>query len=222
MIGLAWLAWRRQRWAVLITLGVVLFYAFSASVRTPALMEMAWHAGAFADPAFVLPIGFGACWAAPLLAREQQNGTVDLAYTQSVTRAGWLVAWIAPVLVSAILGTLAVDVALRRLIEPGELAAWDFRAYEPMLLTVGWVVCAVAMGLCVGAVVGRTVPAMAATVVGILALPYVLRIVLLVGRQADSRVEVFVEGFAVSVLAALTAALLVGAFGWMIRRVPRS
>ncbi|SHN47505.1 hypothetical protein [Cryptosporangium aurantiacum] len=219
MIGLHRLAWRRQRWAVFVALLVVAFYVWGATVRSPEFAALAWRAGSFAEPWYVLPIGFGACWAAPLLAREQQRRTVDLAYTQSVSRAGWLLTWIAPVLIVAAVATTSVYVAFAYVIEPGVYSAWGIVTPEDIPFAVGMVLLAVAVGLFAGAVFGRTVPAVAAAVAGILAVPYPLRIVAVL--MAATETDTF-PWYVVLDTYLAAAVLLAGTAWWMIRRVPRS
>jgi len=220
MSGLGYLSWRRQRWMVLAALALVAFYACTAAVRSPLLAGMVMRAGAFVEPGLVLPLFFGACWAAPLLAREQQHGTVDLAYTQSVSRLAWLVAWVAPVLVAAVAAAVAISVAFELLIEPGESYAVWYGGLAEAPARIGYVLLAVSIGLFAGAVIGRTVPAVAATVAGFLTLPYAVRIAVVGG---DFRVEPagwWKYWFDLVPTGGTAAVLLVAAAVQMTRRVP--
>jgi hypothetical protein len=121
----------------------------------------------------ILPAIIGAFWGAPLLARELEHGTHRLAWVQSVTRTRWLVVKL------AIVGTVAVTVTavlsltftwwsapsdqLGSRIVPGTFAQ---RGVAP----IAYAAFAFVLGVAVGAVIRRTLPAMAATLAGFLAI----------------------------------------------------
>ena len=104
---------------------------------------------------------------APLLAREFEQGTHRLVWTQGITRRRWLASKVAAALALAlvtvtILGavTLPWTLLLTR-VEP----AWDrFDLYTPALAS--YMAFAVAVGLAAGALLGRTVMAMAVALAG--------------------------------------------------------
>ncbi len=108
----------------------------------------------------------GAFVAAPLVARELESGTHRLAWTQGVTRGRWL-------LVKVVLVTLPL-VAVAALL--GWLEARQLDVFGPGVnrfdifdqqapVTAAATLFALALGFAVGAVVGRSVPAMAITLV---------------------------------------------------------
>ena len=222
---LTWLSARQLRGVALLTLTLIAAYA--VVVAGPRrLADLYQSMAAFASPMYVLPILFGAGVAAPLLAREQQRGTVDLAYTQSMPRGWWLTARILPTLGLAVLATLGVRAAFS--VPPGNyLNAESGLSSLPGALAAVLFTCA--LGLCAGAVLGRVLPAVAVTVTGFL-LTWTTGLRPLVElfapfpdgpsyyREEFERVgRVFVV-----VLLVLAGILLAATVGWMTRRVPRS
>ena len=93
-----WLTWRQHRIQVLSTLGflvvlgvVLLVHGLSADGLTgAALNERFAPVYEIVSWLPVLPVLFGAFWGAPVLAREFEQGTHKLMWTQSVTRRQWL------------------------------------------------------------------------------------------------------------------------------------
>ena len=110
----------------------------------------------------------GVFWGAPLLARELESGTHRLVWTQSVTRSRWLITRLAIVgLATAMLAgllTLAITWFYRDIdpLASNRYAVFDARDVVP----IGYAVFAFALGVLLGAIIRRTVPAMAATIVG--------------------------------------------------------
>jgi hypothetical protein len=118
------------------------------------------------DPlAQVVPALFGIFWGAPLLAREFETGTYRLAWTQSVTRTRWLVTKLAVLGLSTIvlagLLTLTITWWYRSLdvLDTNQYAVFDRRNIVP----IGYAAFAFVSGVLFGAVIRRTLPAMAAT-----------------------------------------------------------
>ena len=114
----------------------------------------------------VLPALAGAFIGCPLVAREIENGTHRLAWTQGVTRLRWLtvklVLVFAPLLaIAAAAGILEIVLLDQRGPDVNHWAVFDQQA--PM--TVASTLFALALGVAIGAVVGRSVPAMAVTLV---------------------------------------------------------
>jgi hypothetical protein len=115
-----------------------------------------------------VPLLFGLFWGAPLLAREFEDGTHNLAWTQGVTRIRWLnhtVLW--PLLAAAGWGAaMAALVSWWRSPQnavgaPVRLATFTFDIQG--ILPVAYAVFAVALGIAAGALFRRVLPAMAAT-----------------------------------------------------------
>jgi ABC-type transport system involved in multi-copper enzyme maturation permease subunit len=118
----------------------------------------------------VLPALAGAFIGAPLVAREIENGTQHLAWTQGVTRMRWLLTKLALVFVpllaaAALIGY--VEVVLLN-VQGSQVNRWDvFDQQTPVVPAATFF--ALALGVAFGAVIGRPVPAMAATLVSFVA-----------------------------------------------------
>jgi hypothetical protein len=120
------------------------------------------------DATMAVPLLFGLFWGAPLLAREFEDGTHSLAWTQGVTRIRWLnhtVLW--PLLAAAGWGAaMTALVSWWRSPEnaagaPVRLATFTFDIQG--IMPVAYAVFAVALGIAAGALLRRVLPAMAAT-----------------------------------------------------------
>ncbi|MFL6136772.1 MAG: ABC transporter permease subunit [Frankiaceae bacterium] len=118
----------------------------------------------------LVPALLGIFWGAPLLARELETGTFRLAWTQSVTRSRWLtgkllLAAAATALVAG-LASLTVTWWLRApdLLDASRFSPPEFD--ERGVVAIGYAVFAVMLGALAGAVIRRTLPAMAATLAG--------------------------------------------------------
>lgn len=113
----------------------------------------------------VAPALIGLFWGVPLLARELESGTYRLAWTQSVTRSRWIVTKLA-------VGALAT-VVLSGLLTLA--ITWWYRSLDPLasnrymifdrrdIVPIGYALFAFASGALLGAIIRRSVPAMAAT-----------------------------------------------------------
>lgn len=122
-----------------------------------------------------LPAAIGMFWGAPLLARELELGTHRLAWTQGVTRTRWLAIKLGLLGAAAAVVTgvftlvftwwsLPLDVGGNRI----GTANFGQRGIVP----VAYALFALALGTLVGAVVRRTLPAMAVTLVGFFAVRF--------------------------------------------------
>lgn len=190
-----WVAWRQFRTQALVTL--CLLTAFAVLVlMTGAHLHHVYdalggsHCGSQGDcqslsgqdkaladllgPALLaIPALIGMFWGAPLLAREIESGTYRLAWTQSITRRRWLSVRI------ALIGGAALAVA--------GLASWlvswwfapldavNMNRFDPSAFTargivaIGYAGFAFALGVALGGLIRRTLPAMAATLLGFVA-----------------------------------------------------
>jgi hypothetical protein len=120
----------------------------------------------------VLPALIGIFWGAPLIARELDAGTHRLVWSQSVTRTRWLAVKLGLVglaaVVAAGLGTLAVE-WWSNPIDKAAAAADDISRIEPLLFgargiaPMGYAAFAFALGVTLGMLIRRTIPAMALT-----------------------------------------------------------
>jgi ABC-type transport system involved in multi-copper enzyme maturation permease subunit len=116
---------------------------------------------------YIVPALIGIFWGAPLIARELETGTHRLAFNQSITRTRWLATKLAVIGIAAAatagLLTWAVtawahhiDHATGNMIRPQYFAA---RGIVP----IGYALFALALGVTMGMLIRRTVPAMAVT-----------------------------------------------------------
>jgi hypothetical protein len=119
---------------------------------------------------FALPLLAGMFWGAPLIAREFETGTYRLVWTQSVSRLRWITTKLVLVLGATAAATIALSL----------LAVWAFQPLIPVLgnrFRGGWfdvqgivpaayMLFALALGTCMGAIWRKTIPAMATTIVG--------------------------------------------------------
>jgi ABC-type transport system involved in multi-copper enzyme maturation permease subunit len=124
------------------------------------------------------PAVIGIFWGAPLIAREFEAGTFRLAWTQSITRTRWLAVkltltglaamaitealsfmqawWAAPIGQAA---RLATDSAFPLGMGPFSLLVFDAHGITPL----GYAAFAFTLGVTIGVLLRRTVPAMAIT-----------------------------------------------------------
>jgi len=116
---------------------------------------------------YVVPALIGIFWGAPLIARELETGTHRLAFNQSITRTRWLATKLAIIgtATAATAGLLSwavtawahhIDHAAGTMIRPQYFGA---RGIVP----IGYALFALALGVTVGMLIRRTVPAMATT-----------------------------------------------------------
>ncbi len=187
-----WVAWRQFRTQALVTLG--LFAAFTVLVLVTGLhlrdiysslggahctarsdcTGLPTHGKVLADllgPALLaIPALLGMFWGAPLVARELESGTHRLAWTQSVTRRRWLSVRVALVAVAGIAVAGLSSWLVSWWFAP--LDAVNLNRFDPGVFTergvvaVGYAAFALALGVAAGALMRRTLPAMAATLLG--------------------------------------------------------
>jgi hypothetical protein len=190
------LSFRQQRWEViLVALGTAIAAAamlwFTVQLRELAAAHPGCVGGdpatgctAIADQleslqstgqrllylSFVAPFGMGILLGAPLVAREIDGGTAQLAWTLSRSRFAWLARRVAFVLLVTVvlLGVLALTSEfLAAALQPGADLGHDFA----WIGRRGWLIIArgvgaLLIGLLVGAVIGRVLPAiLAATLI---------------------------------------------------------
>lgn len=115
----------------------------------------------------VIPGIIGVFWGAPLVARELETGTYRLAWTQSVTRTRWLVVKLAVIVVAsmAVAGLLSLIITLWN--RPHDRASLDaFSTFDARdIVPIGYAAFALALGVTVGVLIRRTLPAMATVAV---------------------------------------------------------
>lgn len=179
---MVWLTWRQHRIQVLIAVaflvvvgGLLLFHGLRSAdlavgagqrdVRFDQFVQVSrlliW---AIAPPALV-----GLFWGAPVLAREYERGTNRLAWTQSVTRRGWLgvklvglgaAVTAAGLVFGLVMSTWADGFADLRLAAP--LANQDLFVATGVVPAAWWLFTFM-VGVAAGAVTRKLLPAMAVT-----------------------------------------------------------
>ena len=120
----------------------------------------------------LLPLLFGVLLAAPF-ALELEQGTYRLVWTQGITRTRWVTVKLCLLVGAAIVTSLALTALLTwwrtpldHLDGPFAPHGFDFEGTAPLAYTVF----AVALGLAVGTLLRRTIPAVAISLVGFLVL----------------------------------------------------
>jgi hypothetical protein len=194
-----WLTWRQSRAALATTAAALALLAAVLAVTGPGIADdystgvagcggncadfiqrfFAGNQGGFLAATavvLVLPALIGLFWGAPLITRELEAGTHHLVWTQSITRTRWLAVKLAlaggAVMVAAGLASLAVSWWAHPL---DKASGESFPRMAPLLfdtrgiVPIGYAAFAFALGVTVGMLVRRTLPAMALTLVAFLA-----------------------------------------------------
>lgn len=191
---MAWVTWRQHRLQVLAGLGVLLGVAVAALVASFPI-EAAYHrqalssclppatksgcdlivrhfqsefSGAVRGARFLiaLPAFVGVFVGAPLVAREFEQGTYRIAWTQAVTRRRWLVWKTGLLALAAAAGGLVLSAIVMWWRQPfdtvgGRMSPDGFEIEG--VVVPAYAVFALAVGVLAGTVVRRTVPAMSLT-----------------------------------------------------------
>jgi ABC-type transport system involved in multi-copper enzyme maturation permease subunit len=134
----------------------------------------------------VLPALIGLFWGAPLITRELEAGTHRLVWNQSITRTRWLAVKLGLTGLAAVTAAGLGSLAVTWWSSPIDKSAADqFARMEPLLfgargiVPLGYAAFAFALGVTVGMLVRRTLPAMAITlavfVVVQIAMPLLVR-----------------------------------------------
>jgi hypothetical protein len=185
-----WLTWRQFRAQAAAVYVAVIAFAVTLAITGARLVDLArdypeavfdqltridrflYNAGLVALA--IAPAVIGAFWGAPMVARELEAGTHRLVWSQTVTRTRWLVTklGIAAVAAAVVVGVLTLAVSWWA--KPLDGTTGTTRGSLPTRLTpvafamrgiapVGYAVLALVLGVAVGLVLRRTLPAMAVT-----------------------------------------------------------
>jgi hypothetical protein len=122
----------------------------------------------------IAPAVIGLFWGAPLIARELETGTSALAWTQSVTRTRWLAIKLAVGGVTAMVVTEGLCLLQSWWATPVNRAVGDGlylvgNQFSPLVFAthgitpLGYAAFVFTLGAAAGALIGRTIPAMAVT-----------------------------------------------------------
>src|SRR5580693_4326426 len=195
VIAMSWVVWRQYRAAAAITAALIAAFA-ALVVVTGVQAASQWHSalgactasrscgnlssstlflGSHAIGFLVImtlgvPAVLGILAGAPLLAHEFETGTNQYAWTQSVTRRRWLAVkagWL-------LLAAAAIGGIVSALVTwwSGPDNALQANAFDPGrfdimgIVPVGYAVFATALGITAGALLRRTLPAIAVTLAG--------------------------------------------------------
>lgn len=186
---MTWLTWRQFRAQASTVTALVAALCVVLAVTGPRLADLAHRNSNVYDlltrtdrnllyagvvVLALAPALIGAFWGAPLVARELETGTHRLVWSQSVTRARWLRHKLGVTVGAAALVTGALTLAVTWWSEPIDGALSSAHGNLPSRMTpvsfamrglapVGYTVFAVVLGATVGAVLRRSLPAMAVT-----------------------------------------------------------
>ncbi|HEY5438060.1 MAG TPA: ABC transporter permease subunit [Acidimicrobiales bacterium] len=186
---MTWLAWRQFRTQAIIALGVaavlavfVLFtgphlhHLFETVVRhcakhndcnpvTSNFRRLGHWGNALSILVILVPALIGVFWGAPLIARELEGGTFRVAWTQSVTRMRWATTKLAVVGLASV-----VTAGLFSLLVTWWQSPYDSLSRSPYstfdsrdVVPLAYAAFAFALGVALGCVIRRAVPAMAST-----------------------------------------------------------
>ncbi|MDH6144908.1 hypothetical protein P3T35_006957 [Kitasatospora sp. GP30] len=149
-----------------------------------------------------VPVIIGVFWGAPLVARELETGTHRLVWNQSATRTRWLAVKLGLVGLAAVAATGLLTLAaswwyapIEQAIVHGHGAAGYSARLSPTMfdsrgvVPVGWAAFAFALGVAVGIVLRRTVPAMATTLAAFAVAEGVISVLVRPMLVAPSRVS---------------------------------
>jgi ABC-type transport system involved in multi-copper enzyme maturation permease subunit len=151
----------------------------------------------------VVPALAGLFWGAPLIAREFENGTHRLAWTQSITRTRWLATKLAVVGTVSVLVTAVLSLLVTWWSSPIDRAHQDRFGSglfgERNVVPLAYAAFGFALGALAGTIIRRTIPAMATTMVAFLAVrlafTYAVRPHLLTPRHDALAIDPATMGF---------------------------
>jgi len=115
----------------------------------------------------VVPLVIGVLWGAPLVAHEMETGTTQFTWTQGITRNRWLLVKVAMLLLTSALVAGAVSALITFWSGPvnamrGDQFSGNFFETQG-IVPIGYAVFATALGIAAGALLRRTIPAIAVT-----------------------------------------------------------
>lgn len=178
---MTWVLWRQHRYQLLtLTALLVTFAAFmlftgshmyhaTRGLRAAGSYESMYWQPYLVPILLVLPAFIGAFWGVPLIAREIEQRTLSFAWTQGVSRRRWTLAKVGSVIGTMLVAGLCYAAIVAWWTEP-LVATLNYRRMLPGffdlggIVSVGYIVFAVALGIALGQLIVKTVPAMAATI----------------------------------------------------------
>lgn len=119
----------------------------------------------------VIPLLLGIFYGAPIVAKEIEDGTHNLAWTQGVTRRQWLLSNVGCMLLAAAVWGTLLSVLVSWWRGPENALGSRFDTFDIQgIVPIAYAVAAVAVGIAVGALVRRLLPAIAITLAAFLTL----------------------------------------------------
>jgi hypothetical protein len=191
-----WLAWRQFRAQAYVAAGVLIAVAIAFLLTGPQLVHsydtivLTCRAHGDCSPVLasflardhllrdlalaviLVPALVGIFWGAPLVAREMENGTFRMAWTQSVTRSRWIAIKLGVVATAVMAAAGLFSLMITWWSSPFDtinsdpFSVFDLRDIVP----VGYAAFAFALGVTMGVLIRRTIPAMVATLVAFTAI----------------------------------------------------
>jgi ABC-2 family transporter protein len=128
----------------------------------------------------VLPALVGLFWGAPLVTRELEAGTHRLVWNQSITRTRWLAVKLGLVGLAAMIAAGLGSLAVTWWSSPIDKTATNFPKMAPLLfdtrgiVPIGYAAFAFALGVTIGMLARRTLPAMAITLAVFVAVQFAM------------------------------------------------
>ncbi len=224
MIWLTWRQFRLQTWAALVALAALAIVlaatapGLSELYRTSGLSACEAECGPLADSfisqvmagatgrlywlgigvMYVLPAVIGVFWGAPLVARELETGTHRLVWSQSVTRGRWLAVKLAVVGLAGMATVGLFSLAVTWWAGPIDSASTNRLLPEVFatrgIVPIGYAAFGFVVGVTVGTLLRRTVPAMAVTLAVVaaaqLVMPFVVRPHLIAPEQLSAPLDI--------------------------------
>jgi hypothetical protein len=187
---MTWVTWRQYRYqgalaaALLAALAVLLLIsglhaaqvwhsALAGCMKDNSCGNLSLSNGAFTAlvaATWAVPLLPGLFWGAPAVGSELETGTNHFAWTQSITRRRWLAVRAGWLLLAAAVLAGVVSALVTWWMGPDRALNHD--AFKVLrfdiidIVPVGYAIFAMALGICAGTLLRRTVPALAVTLAG--------------------------------------------------------
>jgi hypothetical protein len=172
---MTWVVWRQYRSQGAIALALLAAFA-AVELTTGFQMAAAWHSGNLIVGklgndlrvlSVLVPVIIGMLLGAPLVAHEAETGTTNFAWTQGITRGRWLLVKAGWLLLAAAVCGGAVSLLVTFWSGPVNALRgdqFDGNFFDTQgLVPIGYAVFATALGIAAGALLRRTLPAIAVT-----------------------------------------------------------
>ncbi len=171
-----WVVWRQHRIEFLISVIVFVLFTITAVIAVHPMAQIT-NTGSNStlaqiesinDPLFLpmqmLPLLLGIFIGAPLVAREIETGTFHLAWTQGITRKRWLLVKLGLVGSASLVIFALLDLLGNWLDQPVNVVLGPYPLFDSQgVVYIVYGLFALVLGIAAGTLLGRTVPAMAVT-----------------------------------------------------------